>query len=126
MKWEETIKENQEKYFLKKLLKEQEKSFSKILKMLLERYIFIYIIKCKFICLFINQAPLDGPTDTTIVFLDKNHPPSAIQPTIELIAKSSPTDFDVKIVALIPECYENFSIQEKKYPFSLTMIMNCW
>jgi hypothetical protein len=60
-----------------------------------------------------------------IIFLDKNHPPQALDSTMSELQHISIPNVEIKVVAVIPLCYKNLRIHNKEYPFSENFILNC-
>ena len=74
---------------------------------------------------------LDNKINHCLLFIDKNHPPNAINKTIEPIKKimSSFTNLNKQVVfvGLIPECINNFIINSDLFlPFSLSYLIQCY
>ena len=74
---------------------------------------------------------LDNKIGHSLLFIDKNHPPNAINKTIEPIKKimSSFTNLNKQVVfvGLIPECINNFIIKSDLFlPFSLSYLIQCY
>ena len=74
---------------------------------------------------------LNNKIKNSLLFIDKNHPPNAINKTIEPIKKiiSDFTNIDkhVSFVGLIPECINNFILGPNLYiPFSLSYLIQCY
>ena len=74
---------------------------------------------------------LDNKIGHSLLFIDKNHPPNAINKTIEPIRKiiSSYTNLNKQVVfiGLIPECINNFIIGPSLFlPFSLSYLIQCY
>ena len=59
-----------------------------------------------------------------VIFLDKNHPPNAIDQTVEAARSHSP-DTEVRVVGLIPNSQEPLAIGRDEYPFSLSFLVQC-
>ena len=83
-------------------------------------------IETKFKTVYLNNK-----IKNCILFIDKNHPPNAINKTIEPIKKimSDFTNIDkqVSFVALIPECINNFILGNgHALPFSLSYLIQCY
>ena len=83
-------------------------------------------IETKFKTVYLNNK-----IKNCILFIDKNHPPNAINKTIEPIKKiiSDFTNIDkqVSFVALIPECINNFILGNGHgLPFSLSYLIQCY
>ena len=83
-------------------------------------------IENKFKSLYLNNK-----LKNCLLFIDKNHPPNAINKTIEPIKKiiSNFTNIDkqVSFVALIPECINNFIFGTNlSLPFSLSYLIQCY
>ena len=83
-------------------------------------------IENKFKSLYLNNK-----LKNCLLFIDKNHPPNAINKTIEPIKKimSNFTNLDkqVSFVALIPECINNFIFGTNlSLPFSLSYLIQCY
>ena len=62
-----------------------------------------------------------------LIFLDKNHPPKqAIVSGIDAIKEHRHfKNFNIKLIALLPFCLNNFTFADVQYPFSLTFLFNC-
>eukprot|EP00361_Fabrea_salina_P001476 CAMPEP_0202430446 /NCGR_PEP_ID=MMETSP1345-20130828/3886_1 /ASSEMBLY_ACC=CAM_ASM_000843 /TAXON_ID=342563 /ORGANISM="Fabrea Fabrea salina" /LENGTH=1162 /DNA_ID=CAMNT_0049041933 /DNA_START=84 /DNA_END=3572 /DNA_ORIENTATION=+ len=65
-----------------------------------------------------------------IVFLDKNHPPNAIDFTLNEVRKNKPSQVNLKFVMLTPYCRDPFVLNmdsefQQVYPFSLSMLVQC-
>ena len=74
---------------------------------------------------------LDNKIGHSLLFIDKNHPPNAINKTIEPIKKiiSSFTNLKKQVIftGLIPECINNFTIKSDLFlPFSLSYLIQCY
>ena len=74
---------------------------------------------------------LDNKVGHSLLFIDKNHPPNAINKTIEPIKKiiSSYTNLNKQVIftGLIPECINNFIIGPSLFlPFSLSYLIQCY
>ena len=74
---------------------------------------------------------LDNKINHSLLFIDKNHPPNALNKTIEPIKKimSSFTNLNKQVVfiGLIPECINNFIIKSDLFlPFSLSYLIQCY
>ena len=74
---------------------------------------------------------LDNKIGHSLLFIDKNHPPNAINKTIEPIKKiiSSFTNLNKQVIftGLIPECINNFTIKTDLFlPFSLSYLIQCY
>ena len=74
---------------------------------------------------------LNNKLKNCLIFIDKNHPPNAINKTIEPIRKimSDFTNIDkqVSFVGLIPECINNFILGHGlALPFSLSYLIQCY
>ena len=83
-------------------------------------------IETKFKTVYLNNK-----IKNCILFIDKNHPPNAINKTIEPIKKimSDFTNIDkqVSFVALVPECINNFILGNgHALPFSLSYLIQCY
>ena len=83
-------------------------------------------IENKFKALYLNSK-----IKNCLLFIDKNHPPNAINKTIEPIKKviSDFTKIDkhVSFVGLIPECINNFILGPNlSIPFSLSYLIQCY
>ena len=83
-------------------------------------------IETKFKSVYLNNK-----IKNCLIFIDKNHPPNAINKTIEPIKKimSDFTNIDkqVSFVALIPECINNFILGHGlELPFSLSYLIQCY
>ena len=83
-------------------------------------------IETKFKSIYLNNK-----IKNCILFIDKNHPPNAINKTIEPIKKiiSDFTNIDknVTFVGLIPECINNFILGPNlSIPFSLSYLIQCY
>ena len=74
---------------------------------------------------------LDNKIKNTLIYIDKNHPPNAINKSIEPIKKIM-SDFtncnkQVLFVGLIPDCINNFKLGENGgLPFSLSYLIQCY
>ena len=71
----------------------------------------------------------------SIIYIDKNHPPNAInrstEPIRKYLEKNADTSFklDLQFVALIPDCINNFEFGEKAksfIPFSISYFIQCY
>jgi hypothetical protein len=60
-----------------------------------------------------------------IIFLDKNHPPQALDSTMTELQHISVPNVEIKVVAVIPLCYKNLRVHNKEYPFSENFVLNC-
>ena len=74
---------------------------------------------------------LDNKIGHSLLFIDKNHPPNAINKTIEPIKKiiSSFTNLNKQVIftGLIPDCINNFTIKSDLFlPFSLSYLIQCY
>ena len=83
-------------------------------------------IETKFKTLYLNNK-----LKNCLLFIDKNHPPNAINKTIEPIKKvmSDFTNIDKQIsfVGLLPDCINNFILANHiPLPFSLSYLIQCY
>ena len=74
---------------------------------------------------------LNNKLKNCLLFIDKNHPPNAINKTIEpikkIISDFTNTEKHVSFVGLIPECINNFFVDSHLFiPFSLTYLIQCY
>ena len=74
---------------------------------------------------------LDNKVGHCLLFIDKNHPPNAINKTMEPIKKimSSFTNLNKQVIfiGLIPECINNYIISSDLFlPFSLSYLIQCY
>lgn len=67
------------------------------------------------------RAAFNSSEPTTIVFIDKNHPPSAIGGLLHELNESCSNSRELIVVGLVPSCQEPF----RSYPFSLHTIIQC-
>lgn len=68
-------------------------------------------------------------SDKHVIFLDKNHPPSAIPGAMKAIKESMPNNYEVKIVALTPksepEQITDTSFASVTYPINIELFARC-
>ena len=74
---------------------------------------------------------LDNKIKHSVLFIDKNHPPNAINKTIEpmkkIITDLTNMNKQVSFIGLIPECINNFIIGPDLFlPFSLSYLIQCY
>ena len=83
-------------------------------------------IGTKFKALYLNSK-----IKNCLLFIDKNHPPNAINKTIEPIKKVisdfTKIDKQVSFIGIIPECINNFLLGPNlSIPFSLSYLIQCY
>lgn len=67
-----------------------------------------------------------------VLFIDKNHPPNAIEKTLSHLRRITPSLYKPEIIALIPKlekieqwCFNDMEGNDVGYPFSLNMFLKC-
>ena len=82
-----------------------------------------------------NKIYKNKSIKNSIIYIDKNHPPNAInrstEPIRKYLEKNVDTSFklDLQYVALIPDCINNFTFGEKGnsfIPFSISYFIQCY
>eukprot|EP01017_Pseudomicrothorax_dubius_P027925 TRINITY_DN3273_c0_g3_i3.p1 TRINITY_DN3273_c0_g3~~TRINITY_DN3273_c0_g3_i3.p1 ORF type:complete len:577 (-),score=151.28 TRINITY_DN3273_c0_g3_i3:584-2314(-) len=63
--------------------------------------------------------------DKRFIFIDKNHPPNALNGTFRCIRESVPANVELKVVGVVPQCQSQYQADGHIYPFSMTFFLNC-